>query len=62
MELTVPKEGEVFKQFSPELQKRNLELQDERQRNYQEFLDELKQYSQSEKPSTPTPSTRYPVY
>lgn len=51
MELTVPKPGEVFKEFSPELQKKNLELRDEREREYQAFLDELKKNSQSEKPS-----------
>ncbi|KAL9624685.1 MAG: hypothetical protein Q9160_001039 [Pyrenula sp. 1 TL-2023] len=58
MELTVPKDGEVFKEFSPELQKKNLELRDERERDYQEFLDELKKHSKSEKPSMTTAMER----
>ncbi|EXJ80246.1 hypothetical protein A1O1_08388 [Capronia coronata CBS 617.96] len=45
-----PAEGELFKKFNPELQKRNLELRDKRQQDYQEFLDQLKEYSKSDKP------------
>ena len=51
MKLTVPKEGELFEKFNPELQKRNLEMRDERTRNYQEYLDQLQRYSKSDKPS-----------
>lgn len=45
-----PDEGELFKRFSPELQKRNLEMRDERLRNHQEFITQLKEYSKSDKP------------
>ncbi|KAL2410837.1 hypothetical protein ABEF95_012603 [Exophiala dermatitidis] len=50
MYYVTPSEGELFKKFNPELQKRNLELRDQRQQNYQEFLDQLKEYSKSDKP------------
>lgn len=45
-----PAEGELFKRFSPELQKRNLELRDERMKNHQDFVAQLKEYSKSDKP------------
>lgn len=45
-----PAEGELFKRFSPELQKKNLEMRDERLRNHQEFIAQLKEYSKSDKP------------
>ena len=40
----------MFKRFNPDLQKRNIELRDERLQNYQAFLDDLKEYSKSDKP------------
>ncbi|KIW10216.1 hypothetical protein PV08_11177 [Exophiala spinifera] len=45
-----PSEGEVFKSFSPDLQKRNLELRDQRTKDYEIFLSQLKEYSKSDKP------------
>ncbi|KAK5065205.1 hypothetical protein LTR84_001042 [Exophiala bonariae] len=50
MYYVTPAEGELFKRFSPELQKRNLELRDERMKNHQEFVAQLKEYSKSDKP------------
>jgi hypothetical protein len=45
-----PSEGEVFKRFNPDLQKRNLELRDQRTKDYEIFLSQLKEYSKSDKP------------
>lgn len=50
MYYVTPSETELFSKFNPELQKRNLELRDKRQQDYQEFLDQLKEYSKSDKP------------
>ncbi|RMZ86224.1 hypothetical protein DV737_g150, partial [Chaetothyriales sp. CBS 132003] len=50
MYYVVPAEGELFKQFSPELQQRNLENRERRQREYEDFLGKLKEYSRSDKP------------
>jgi hypothetical protein len=47
-----PTEGELFKRFSPELQKYNLENRERRQRDYEDFVGKLKEYSKSDKPST----------
>ncbi|EXJ86443.1 hypothetical protein A1O3_03394 [Capronia epimyces CBS 606.96] len=49
-DIVTPSEGEIFSKFNPDLQKRNLELRDQRQQNYQEFLDQLKEHSKSDKP------------
>jgi CBP4 len=46
-----PNEGELFKRFSPELQKHNLENRERRQRDYEDFVGKLKEYSKSDKPS-----------
>ena len=45
-----PAEGELFKRFSPELQKHNLENRERRQRDYEDFVSKLKEYSKSDKP------------
>jgi hypothetical protein len=45
-----PAEGEVFKRFNPELQQRNLAMRDQRTKDYQEFVSQLKEYSKSDKP------------
>ena len=49
---TTPTEGELFKRFSPELQKHNLANRERRQRDYEDFVGKLKEYSKSDKPST----------
>ena len=50
MYYVVPAEGELFKRFSPELQKHNLENRERRQRDYEDFVSKLKEYSKSDKP------------
>ena len=50
MYLVTPAEGELFKRFSPELQQYNLENRDRRQREYEDFVTKLKEYSKSDKP------------
>jgi len=45
-----PAEGELFKRFSPELQAFNLANRDRRQREYEDFVGKLKEYSKSDKP------------
>ena len=50
MYYVTPAEGEVFKRFSPDLQKRNLELRDQRMKNNEEFVTKLIEYSKSDKP------------
>ena len=50
MYMVVPAEGELFKRFSPELQKHNLENRERRQRDYEDFVGKLKEYSKSDKP------------
>lgn len=50
MYAVTPAEGELFKKFSPELQKYNLENRDRRKRDYEEFVSQLKEYSKSDKP------------
>ena len=50
MYYVTPSEGEVFKRFSPDLQKRNLELREQRLKNNEEFVTKLIEYSKSDKP------------
>ena len=45
-----PAEGELFKRFSPELQRHNLEKRAQRQADYEDFVGKLKEYSKSDKP------------
>lgn len=50
MYYVTPSEGELFKRFNPDLQKRNLELRDEREKNYRDFAAKMIEYSKSDKP------------
>ena len=50
MYYVTPAEGELFQKFSPELQKRNLEMREQRQADYEDFVSKLKEYSKSDKP------------
>ncbi|KAK5089894.1 Assembly factor cbp4 [Lithohypha guttulata] len=50
MYYVTPSEGELFKRFNPELQKRNLELRGEREKNYKDFAQKMIEYSKSDKP------------
>ena len=50
MYYVTPAEGELFKKFSPELQKHNLEKRAQRQADYEDFVGKLKEYSKSDKP------------
>lgn len=49
MYYVTPAEGELFKRFNPDLQKRNLELREQRIKNQEEFVAQLKEYSKSNK-------------
>ncbi|KAF3902379.1 hypothetical protein ABW20_dc0102561 [Dactylellina cionopaga] len=46
----MPSEEELFKRYSPELQKKVIEERPRRQKEMQEFFDQLKEYSKSDKP------------
>lgn len=46
-----PTEEELFKKYNPELQKRSLEGRDQRLKEANEFIDRIKEYSKSDKPS-----------
>jgi len=50
MYYVTPSEGELFKRFSPDLQKRNLEMRPERERHYKDFAGKMIEYSKSDKP------------
>lgn len=50
MYYVTPAEGELFKRFNPDLQKRNLEMRDEREKNYKDFAQKMIEYSKSDKP------------
>ncbi|KAK5635793.1 hypothetical protein RRF57_011505 [Xylaria bambusicola] len=55
-----PTEEELFKRYNPELQKKSLERRYEKQKEFDDFVVRLKEYSKSDKPSTfdfSTPST-----
>ncbi|KAI1928514.1 Assembly factor cbp4 [Ophidiomyces ophidiicola] len=45
-----PSEEELFKRFNPDLQRRNLENRDRRQKEFDDFVTQLKEYSKSDKP------------
>ena len=53
MNYITPSEEEIFKRYSPELQKRSLETREQRLKEAEEFVNKLKEYSKSDKPSTP---------
>ena len=50
MYYVTPSEGELFKRFSPDLQKRNLEARERRTAEYLDFAGKMKEYSKSDKP------------
>lgn len=50
MYYVTPSEGELFKRFNPDLQKRNLEMREEREKNYKDFAQKMIEYSKSDKP------------
>jgi hypothetical protein len=47
-----PTEEELFKKYNPELQKRSLERRDQTQAEFDAYVNKLKEYSRSNKPST----------
>ncbi|KAK2747156.1 assembly factor cbp4 [Myotisia sp. PD_48] len=44
-----PTEEELFQRFNPDLQKRNLAMRDQRQQEYEVFVNHLKEHSKSDK-------------
>jgi len=46
-----PTDEELFKKYNPELQKRSLERRYEKQKEFDDFVGKLKEYSKSDKPS-----------
>lgn len=50
MYYVTPSEGELFSRFSPELQASNLANRARRQRDHEDFVGKLKEYSKSDKP------------
>lgn len=50
MYYVTPAEGELFKRFNPDLQKRNLEMRPEREARYKDFAEKMIEYSKSDKP------------
>jgi hypothetical protein len=47
-----PTEEELFLKYNPELQKRSLENRIGKQEDFDHFVNKLKEYSKSDKPST----------
>lgn len=47
----VPTEEELFKRYNPELQKRSLENRGKTEREFDEFVRDLKEHSKSNKSS-----------
>ncbi|KAF7187433.1 Assembly factor cbp4 [Pseudocercospora fuligena] len=45
-----PSEEELFLKYNPELQRRSLERRKEKQEDFDQFVNNLKRYSKSEKP------------
>lgn len=54
-----PTEEELFKKYNPDLQKKSLANRAERQREFDDFVGKLKEYSKSDKPSMSASSCRY---
>lgn len=60
-----PTDEELFKKYNPELQKKSLERRYEKQKDFDDFVVRLKEYSKSDKPSTctiPSVQTRPPRF
>lgn len=45
-----PTDEELFKKYNPELQKKSLERRYEKQKDFDDFVTQLKEYSKSDKP------------
>ncbi|KAI1392585.1 CBP4-domain-containing protein [Hypoxylon trugodes] len=45
-----PTDEELFKRYNPELQKKSLERRYEKQKDFDDFVTQLKEYSKSDKP------------
>ncbi|OTA56810.1 CBP4-domain-containing protein [Hypoxylon sp. EC38] len=45
-----PTDEELFKKYNPELQKKSLERRYEKQKEFDDFVTQLKEYSKSDKP------------
>ncbi|KAI1398596.1 CBP4-domain-containing protein [Hypoxylon fuscum] len=45
-----PTDEELFKKYNPELQKKSLERRYEKQKDFDDFVTRLKEYSKSDKP------------
>lgn len=54
----VPTDEELFQKYSPELKQRSLEGRYERQKDFDDFVNKLKQYSKSDKSSKFLPLVR----
>lgn len=49
-------EEELFKRYNPDLQRRSLENRLSKQQDFDKFVNNLKEYSKSEKPSKSSPT------
>lgn len=57
----MPTDEELFQKYNPDLQKRSLERREERQAEFNDWLQNLKRQSQINKPSTcPLSQFEYP--
>lgn len=56
----MPTEDELRSRYNPELLKKSTEERDERQEEFDVFVNRLKEYSRSDKPSTQTLSPPIP--
>lgn len=59
MYYVTPSEGELFKRFNPDLQKRNLENRERRKQEYEDFSAKMIEYSKSDKPSESYPPVMF---
>lgn len=55
-----PTEEELFKKYNPDLQKKSLANRAEKQREFDDFVGKLKEYSKSDKPSMS--ASHWPFY
>lgn len=55
-----PTDEELFKRYSPELQKKSLERRHERQQEFDDFVNQLKDFSKSDKHSMPSKPRHQP--
>jgi len=51
IDYVTPTEEELFKRYNPDLQRRSLEGRDQKLKEANEFIDKIKEYSKSDKPS-----------